>query len=266
MLFGSAPLTGVRVVSAVGSGGKTSLLAALARELPGRVVLCTTTHILPFAGVPLVCGGAGEVERALAESRVVCVGVPVEGGAGGAGAAGAGTAAAGGAGASIGKLGAPAVGAGKLGAPAAGAGKLGAPAVGIDVLAELADHVLVEADGSRRLPLKAHASWEPVVPACSEACVLVVGARGLGQPIERVVHRPGLFCSRAGCWEDDLASPARVAQVIASERADGLLSFDHLLVNQVRDDRSRQAGLALVRELGARGIDVPAELANLPRP
>lgn len=259
MLFGSAPLTGVRVVSAVGSGGKTSLLAALARELPGRVVLCTTTHILPFAGVPLVCGGAGEVERALAESRVVCVGVPVEGGAGGAGAAGAGTA-------GIGKLGAPAVGAGKLGAPAAGAGKLGAPAVGIDVLAELADHVLVEADGSRRLPLKAHASWEPVVPACSEACVLVVGARGLGQPIERVVHRPGLFCSRAGCWEDDLASPARVAQVIASERADGLLSFDHLLVNQVRDDRSRQAGLALVRELGARGIDVPAELANLPRP
>lgn len=254
MLFGSAPLTGVRVVSAVGSGGKTSLLAALARELPGRVVLCTTTHILPFAGVPLVCGGAGEVERALAESRVVCVGVPVEGGAGGAGAAGAGTA--GGAGASIGKLGAPAV----------GAGKLGAPAVGIDVLAELADHVLVEADGSRQLPLKAHASWEPVVPACSEACVLVVGASGLGQPIERVVHRPGLFCSRAGCWEDDLASPARVAQVIASERADGLLSFDHLLVNQVRDDRSRQAGLALVRELGARGIDVPAELANLPRP
>lgn len=239
MLFGSAPLTGVRVVSAVGSGGKTSLLAALARELPGRVVLCTTTHILPFAGVPLVCGGAGEVERALAESRVVCVGVPVEGGAGGAGAAGAGT---------------------------AGIGKLGAPAVGIDVLAELADHVLVEADGSRRLPLKAHASWEPVVPACSEACVLVVGASGLGQPIERVVHRPGLFCSRAGCWEDDLASPARVAQVIASERTDGLLSFDHLLVNQVRDDRSRQAGLALVRELGARGIDVPAELANLPRP
>lgn len=31
-------------------------------------------------------------------------------------------------------------------------------------LAELADYVLVEADGSRRLPLKAHAGHEPVIP------------------------------------------------------------------------------------------------------
>ena len=224
MLFASAPLTGSHVVSVVGSGGKTSLLAALARELPGTVALATTTHIWPSAGMPVVTGGTGQVDAALGECRVVCVGTPAED------------------------------------------GKLTGTPEDAERLAVLADHVLVEADGSRQLPLKAHASWEPVVPACSDACVLVVGASGLGQPIEKVVHRAGLFCSRAGCWEDDLASPARVAQVIASEKADGLLLFDRLLVNQVRDDRSRQAGLALVRELRARGIDIPAELVDLPRP
>ena len=105
------------VTSVIGSGGKTSLLAALARELSSTVVLTTTTHILPFAGVPLVTSDdAGDVVAALAGSRIVCVGSQAE-----------------------------------------KDGKLTAPELGMDVLAALADHVLVEADGSRRLPLKAHA-------------------------------------------------------------------------------------------------------------
>ena len=108
-----AELLGVRpgVTSVIGSGGKTSLLAALARELSGTVVLTTTTHILPFAGVPLVTsGGAADVRAALAGSRVVCVGSQAEKN-----------------------------------------GKLVAPELGIDVLATLADYVIVEADGARRL-------------------------------------------------------------------------------------------------------------------
>ncbi|MCI6785078.1 MAG: putative selenium-dependent hydroxylase accessory protein YqeC, partial [Clostridiales bacterium] len=44
-------------------------------------------------------------------------------------------------------------------------GKLGPPSLSFDALARLADYVLVEADGSRRLPLKAHAPHEPVIPA-----------------------------------------------------------------------------------------------------
>lgn len=224
MLFGKAPLAASRVVSVVGSGGKTSLLTVLAKDLPGTVALCTTTHVRPFAGVPTVTGGASQVLEALSGSRVVCVGTP------------------------------------------ASEGKLVAPQLPIDELAGLVDHVVVEADGSRHLPFKAHAPWEPVVPACSDACVLVVGAGGFGRPIEEVVHRPGIFCARLGCWEDDLATPGRVARVIAAERGEGLLPFDRLLVNQLADDRSRQAALALVQALRSQGVDVPYELASLPRP
>ena len=199
------------VTSVIGSGGKTSLLAALARELPGTVVLTTTTHILQFAGVPLVTSAnADDVRAALAGSRVVCVGSQAEKN-----------------------------------------GKLVTPELGIDVLAELADHVFVEADGARRLPLKAHAPWEPVIPACSGRTILVLGASGLGRPVREAVHRPERFCELTGCAPDDVATPELVARAANAEAL-----ADVALVNQA----DVAAGAA--REL-ADLLDVPAVCTSL---
>ena len=185
---------GPGVTSVIGSGGKTSLLAALARELPGTVVLTTTTHILPFEGVPLVTSAdADDVRAALARSRVVCVGSRVQ----------------------------------KDGSRAEKNGKLTTPSLGIEQLTALADHVLVEADGAHRLPLKAHAPWEPVVPACSARTVLVLGASGLGRPVRDVVHRPDVFCELADCAPEDSATPELVARAANAEAL-----ADVALVNQ----------------------------------
>ena len=187
MALAEALGVGPGVTSVIGSGGKTTLLAALARELPGTVVLTTTTHILPFEGVPLVTSAdADDVRAALAESRVVCVGSQAEKN-----------------------------------------GKLVTPELGIEQLAALAGHVLVEADGAHRLPLKAHAPWEPVVPACSARTVLVLGANGLGRPVRDVVHRPDVFCELAGCAPEDSATPELVA---CAANAEALA--DVALVNQ----------------------------------
>lgn len=76
-------------------------------------------------------------------------------------------------------------------------GKLSAPAEPLNELAQRFDYVLAEADGSKRLPLKAHAAWEPVIPAAAANVVWVVGASGLGKPVTEVVHRPELFASVA---------------------------------------------------------------------
>ena len=76
------------------------------------------------------------------------------------------------------------------------------------------DYVLAEADGSKRLPLKAHAAWEPVIPAATANVVWVVGASGLGKRVAEVVHRPKLFCERCGCEPTDAATPERVAMVL----------------------------------------------------
>ena len=55
--------------------------------------------------------------------------------------------------------------------------------------------LLVEADGSRRLPLKAHAPHEPVIPKEAGCVLCVVGARGFDRPIRKAVHRPEQFCT-----------------------------------------------------------------------
>lgn len=73
-------------------------------------------------------------------------------------------------------------------------GKLTAPALPMEVLAELADFVLAEADGSRQLPLKAHAAHEPVIPENSRRVICVVGASGFGKPVRETVHRWERFC------------------------------------------------------------------------
>lgn len=51
------------------------------------------------------------------------------------------------------------------------------------------DVVLVEADGSKRLPFKVPAAFEPVLPECTDLVIGVAGASALGQPIGAVCHR-----------------------------------------------------------------------------
>ena len=99
-------------------------------------------------------------------------------------------------------------------------GKLAAPALSFETLAQLADFVLVEADGSKRLPLKAHAPHEPVIPANTRQTVYVVGADGFGRPIRQVCHRPERYAALCGVSEDDVVTPALETKVLHAEGYD----------------------------------------------
>lgn len=156
------------VTAIVGSGGKTTLLYLLARELSrgGSVIVATTTHIFRPDALPCV-ETTGPVQG------LAVVGTPCEN------------------------------------------GKLTAPQQSFEALAALADYVLVEADGSRRLPLKAHAPYEPVLPPNTAQLITVVGAAGLNRPIAQVVHRPERFAALSG--EAELATPRAVAAVLTAE-------------------------------------------------
>lgn len=99
-------------------------------------------------------------------------------------------------------------------------GKLCAPALSFDTLAALADFVLVEADGSKRLPLKARAPHEPVIPANARRTVYVVGADGFGHPIRQVCHRSERYAALCGAAEDDIVTPALEAAVLHAEGYD----------------------------------------------
>lgn len=129
----------------------------------------------------------------------------------------------------------------------AASGKLSSPACKWDEVAAQADFVLVEADGSKRLPLKAHAAWEPVIPPGTVRTVLVVGASGLGRPIEQSVHRPDIFCRLTGAAPGDTVTAKLAAAAI---RAEGLVNDpnDLVVVNQAEGPAAKPAR-ELAREL-----------------
>lgn len=197
------------ITAVIGSGGKTTLLHALGRELAEdgrRVLLCTTTKIRPFPGIPWA--RSPEELEALSASRVLLC----------------------------------------AGRPAAEAGKLTDPGVPLASLLSRFDHILVEADGSRGLPLKAHAPWEPVIPPETALVIQVLGASGFGRPIAESVHRPDLYARLAGVPTDAQATAETEAAVLLAEGC----SDSILLVNQAEDRLALETAGALGRLLNRR--------------
>ncbi|PKK89626.1 MAG: putative selenium-dependent hydroxylase accessory protein YqeC [Candidatus Wallbacteria bacterium HGW-Wallbacteria-1] len=77
--------------------------------------------------------------------------------------------------------------------------------------------LIIEADGSRGLPLKAPASWEPVLVAPPFGVVLVMGVNGIGKPLSnRFVHRCDLFSEITGLHHYDPVTEESLAQLILS--------------------------------------------------
>ncbi len=126
-----------------------------------------------------------------------------------------------------------------VGAPWEG-GKLASPSLDFDTLAALADYVLVEADGSKGLPAKAHAPWEPVIPANADRTVLVVGADCFGRSIGESCHRPDRFAELAGGTLRDPVTPERLAAVLLAEGYGNMI-----YVNKCESDRDREKARAL---------------------
>lgn len=202
---------GITVI--IGSGGKSTLLKALGLELMragGRVLLCTTTHMFPVAGVPWD-GSSRRLDAAPWKPGAAHVpGCTCE--------------------ACAGRARGSICQAGVLDPKT---GKLSAPAEPLGGLAQRFNYVLAEADGSKRLPLKAHATWEPVIPSGTANIVWIVGASGFGKPINEAVHRPALFCERCGCEPTDIATPERVARVLNAEMQALRLDAARVMLNQV---------------------------------
>lgn len=77
------------------------------------------------------------------------------------------------------------------------------------------DSIIVEADGSKGLPIKAYGHSEPPIPQTSELVILVLGADGFSQTIEQAVHRPEIYAA---------ATQAKLSDRVT---ADNYLKFFH---------------------------------------
>ncbi len=117
-------------------------------------------------------------------------------------------------------------------------GKLTAPKQRFEELSLLADYILIEADGSKHLPLKAHLAHEPIIPKNAQV-ICVVGASGLFLPIEEAVHRHERFFELTG---SPIATVEAVALALKTE------AFAHrYFINQA--DGNETAALQLAKLL-----------------
>lgn len=123
-------------------------------------------------------------------------------------------------------------------------GKLDAPGIPFEDLADIADFVLVEADGAKMLPCKAHASYEPVIPACANQSIYVLGIDCIGKPIAEACHRAELFAQLADAHIDDAVTPEMIARVLKTEELGSLL-----LINKVESSKDWIAAKAIAAQL-----------------
>jgi len=170
-------------VAFVGAGGKTSAMFQSARDLDGSVLVTATSH-LADSQIQLADQHFWEGQISLLEQKLPS-GVTLITGA-------------------LDKT----------------TGRTpGVAADSLDRILALANEhqipLLIEADGSRRLPLKAPGAHEPPIPAFVNTVVVVAGLSGLGFPLtaERV-HRPEIFAGLSGLQLGELITPAALCRVL----------------------------------------------------
>ena len=83
-----------------------------------------------------------------------------------------------------------------------------------DAVCAHADVVLVEADGSRRLPLKYPNATEPVIPDDTDEIIIVCGLNALGQKAKDVCHRLELVKECLGINDDTVITPVHIQKLV----------------------------------------------------
>lgn len=172
-------------VALIGSGGKTSTLIRLAESFARGVVLTTTTHVDPHPFLSVfrhyIVRTQEDYALAMRELSSACV---------------------------------------LLTGDSLDSIRYEAPREEIlatlyrDVLAQRLT-LLVEADGSRQLPLKAPKDSEPHIPSLCNQVILCVGMSGIGKPLTaETVHRPEIYTRLSGLDPGEIVTPQAAMRVL----------------------------------------------------
>jgi probable selenium-dependent hydroxylase accessory protein YqeC len=236
-LNAALPLGSRELVATVGGGGKTSFLQLLAREQSGRgkrIVVTTTTAVylkdLEALGPVLLESDRSflsvKVRAAVFEEPVISIARMVS-----------------------------------------GEGKaVGLPVEWVDGLWANGwiDYVLVEADGSRGMSLKAFSAQEPQVPSASTTIVQVSGLDAFGVPLaEPHVHRAESLAAALGVspgsrvTEDVFLGAVRLQLRLLRRRFPAARVIT--LLNKAGEDRTWEIGRGLAANLLARSSGVGDE-------
>ncbi|MDO4493493.1 MAG: selenium cofactor biosynthesis protein YqeC [Clostridia bacterium] len=202
-------------VAFIGAGGKSSLIRAIATDAAGkRKVAVTTSTHIWRPQHGIELDDVTEAEL----TRALEAGAPVT-----------------------------------LGHPEA-TGKLSAPAIPFETIARAADLVLLEADGSKRLPLKIPNETEPVYPIRPGLVVCVAGLSALGKPFREVCFRAERMENVLNERDPGLVGPSDIATLITHPKGmlwnlpEGVPAI--VVLNQADSKETKEAARQIARAIG----------------
>ncbi len=254
------------VISVTGAGGKTSLITAWARELAAacrRTVITTTTHMFdpactagteddPYAGIPVLY-----TEQYIADEYDAETGIGIDNKGGSS------------AGSIIdpdnvlklieGALDDYGIVIAASHDPLSTSKVTSPPDKLIDLFCDKADVVLIEADGSRRMPFKWPAQHEPVVPDRTDMTVCVAGLSAIGRTTEEVMYRarelPSEF-RRSSVEGEHIVDEKLIFAVLSSPDGGqkGVRGDFRVFLNQADTEELRQTAVRLQMMFAVSGI------------
>lgn len=231
------------IISFVGGGGKTSLIYELGnelRELGKKVIITTTTHMfMPKSNVVLT-GKKNDIIKLLYGENVITVGMICDEKAT--------------------KFEQNHIKNSKTleGIEEESVKKIsGLPKEMAIKLIELADFVLVEADGSKRLPLKVPAEHEPVILMGSNLVVGVCGIDAIGKSIGKVCHRSNLVSKFLDVDEEHIINAYDVAKILSSAHGQrkNVKCYYQIIINKVDTITELEKAKEISKELYDFGIN-----------
>lgn len=209
------------IVSVTGGGGKTSTIRSLAQEyvkLGNPVVVMTTTHMMAEERPWFLLEPSAERMRSILEHY---------------GQVWAGT-------------------------PAPGGKMKSVPEEFLEEIWKLQIPVLIEADGAKRLPVKAPADHEPVILPRTTHLLSVYGLDAVGRRIRDICFRPERVAEILEKDMEERITPEDIAELASSGKGGRKgcpKEADYIVVlNKADDAADRTTALQICRRLEKKGI------------
>lgn len=124
-----------------------------------------------------------------------------------------------------------------------------------EYLKTVSDFVLVEADGSKRLPIKVPDNHEPVIPSDTDLVIVVAGLTSLYRPLMECCHRWNLALDILSCQPSHRITPSDVAKLIIDGYCNKISEPYKILLNQFEEEEKRKAALEIINYLNDYGIE-----------
>lgn len=114
--------------------------------------------------------------------------------------------------------------------------------------------LLIEADGSRQKPLKAPAEHEPPIPEFTDTIIYVVGLNAIGKPLnDEYVHRPEIFSQLTNLEINETVTSEAIVKMLAHSQG-GLKNIPQhakkiALLNQADTPELQSIGGSMAQQL-----------------